>query len=144
VAAKNNRHGRFGVSAIGRLIGQSLTNVRRRLYRPSDHTSNLTWIVSIELTFSQEQVHASVNPEDDSLELHRRPRPLEDDEYYKEATRARPWKSYIGKPLQFAWLCRNQHDYCDCVMLGFDAYHPSLSLVSVASELHEYQILLAR
>ena len=44
-------------------------------------------------------------------------------------------KQYIGKPINFNWVCTNNNGYKDMVSFAVGEYFPNVIIISIASQL---------
>jgi hypothetical protein len=56
---------------------------------------------------------------------------------HSDASKIRPWRSFLGQPFGWGWIAINQQGYPDSVLLSFGGITPRIILTVVASSLKE-------
>lgn len=128
------------LEALDEVVSQRLLDVKRRISAEGGDGA-CEHVTGIRLSFSKKKVLGiAVEGSTDTLFITRSRLRSTMRQPVVEATREAPWDMMVGRCLRFSWVCVNNLGYIDCIQLGFDEYHPTLSLISVAGRIREYVV----
>lgn len=140
MVAKNKRSAQAMIRHLDGVIGHKLVGVRQLALRPVARARSERHVVAIELDLEERKICFVVNSHWDTIEIATISPMVDSATRWVNSTEDLPWSKWLHKPLKFGWIWINNRGYIDGVSLGFDAYNPSISMISISHSIEEYEL----